>query len=810
MIRNEDNRRPRHIYPVEPWRLVEKEYSPDYLSSMETLFTVANGYIGIRGSFEENAPVEHKGTYVNAFYESWPIAYGENAFGFARTGQTIVPVPDATIIKLYVDDEPFKLKDADLASYERALNMKSGTLDREILWETSAGKKVLIKTQRLVSFEYRHLVAMSYEVTVLNSDAPLLISSKLECQHQTAGREGDPRKSRSFAGNVLIPKSHGNRDNRITFGYQTKTSGMTLGAGIDHVITTNCAYQKEVHTTSDSGKLVLKIDAKKKQSFKIIKYVSYHTSNSAPTNEMCDRVNRTLDRSVIDGYPKLLKLQQKFMDDFWEKSDVVVTGNDLIQQTIRFNLYHICQATARAENVGVPAKGLTGDGYEGHYFWDTEIYIVPFLVYTSPRVARNLIRFRYSYLDKARERAEQVNQKGALFPWRTINGDEASSYYAAGTAQYHINADIIYAMRKYVQVTGDKKLLEDIGAEMLIETARLWYDLGFFSDRKDGQFVIHGVTGPDEYNTVVNNNTYTNLMARENLWYAAEILSDLARDKPALFASLVHKTKLDPFEIENWKEAADAMYVPFDEKTGINPQDDAFLDREIWDFKNVPKDKYPLLLHFHPLVIYRHQVIKQADIVMAMFLLGDEFTQKQKRKNFEYYDPLTTGDSSLSACIQSVLAFEVGDKDKAIEYARKAALMDLEDLAGNVKDGCHVASMGGFWMSLIYGFAGMRDYDGNISFEPRHDALIDGLNFSLLIRGQSLEVKMDFKRDQMTYKLKKGKKLTIRHYDRPITLLLGKAQTCPIEYADSKPVKISKPTKTRKPHKKNPSKIKSK
>jgi alpha,alpha-trehalose phosphorylase len=439
-----------------------------------------------------------------------------------------------------------------------------------------------------------------------------------------------------------------------------------------------------------------------------------------------------------------------------------------MQQALRFNLFHILQATGRAEGVGLPAKGLTGRGYEGHYFWDTEIYLLPFLIYTAPRIARNLLRFRYSFLDKARQRAREVNQKGALFPWRTINGEEASAYYAAGTAQYHINADIAYALRKYVQATGDQEFLLEYGAEMLVETARLWRDLGFYSDRQGGQFCIHGVTGPDEYNTVVDNNTFTNLMARENLWYAAETVEWLRAGYPERFSELVDKTGLENQEVWGWKEAADRMYIPFDQKEGIHPQDDAFLDRPLWDFENTPLDKYPLLLHFHPLVIYRHQVIKQADIVLAMFLLGNEFSAEQKKRNFDYYDPLTTGDSSLSACVQSILAFEVGNLEKARDYTRYSVLMDLADITGNAHDGCHIASMGGTWMAAVYGFAGFRDHEGRFSFRPRVPEQMQRLRFPLTLRDQVLEV--DITRESVTYSLRRGDGLTIQHEDREIRL----------------------------------------
>jgi alpha,alpha-trehalose phosphorylase len=466
------------------------------------------------------------------------------------------------------------------------------------------------------------------------------------------------------------------------------------------------------------------------------------------------------------------------MDAFWQRSDVQIRDvkQDLVkrstvelQQAIRFNLFHILQASARAENLGVPAKGLTGQAYEGHYFWDAEIYLLPFLTYTSPQIARNLLMVRYRMLPQARARARELGHKGAMFPWRTINGNEASAYYAAGTAQYHINADIMYALRKYVLATGDESFLRDCGAEMLVETARLWLSLGFHSDRKDGKFCINGVTGPDEYNTVVNNNAYTNLMARENLRYAAQTVEWLHRTQAEAFNALVQKTALEPAEVEAWSHAAESIYVPYDEKLAIIPQDDQFLDREPWDFRNAPSDHYPLLLFYHPLDIYRKQVIKQADVVLAMFLLGGAFSLEEKRRNFRFYDPLTTGDSSLSSCVEAVVAAQIGDTEKAIRYGLAALLMDLADVGGNVKDGCHIASMGGTWMMLTYGLAGMRDSDGILSFWPRRapegNAL---LRFPLTYRGQTLEVEVST--GMVEYRLRDGEGIVIRHETEEVHL----------------------------------------
>ena len=769
---------PRHIYPPDPWRWVEKQFEFHFLAQMESLFSTANGYLGMRGVCDEGDPVWQNGTFINGFYESYPIVYGEEAYGFAKTGQTIVNVTDSKIVKLYVDDEPFYLPTAHLLKFERALDMRSGTLERDIIWETPSGKQVSIRSRRLVSFVERHLAAISYEVTVLNADAPIVLSSEMRYDPTPSTNEGDPRLAKGFKERVLLPQQHSVQDRRILLSHITRNSRMSLACGSDHGFETECPYVYHSRGDEDEGQVVFSVDAQAGVPIRLIKYITYHTSSRSPAQELCDRAQRTLDRALRNGFDHLLASQRQYLDEFWERSDIQIDGHpetptstESMQQVLRFNLFHILQASARAQGAGVAAKGLTSQAYEGQYFWDMEIYVLPFLIYTSPQIAKNLLKFRYRMLDQARQRAREVSQAGALFPWRTINGEEASAYYPAGTAQYHIDADIMYALKKYVEVTGDEEFRFKEGAEMLVETARMWYSLGFFSKQKSGQFCINGVTGPDEYNTVVNNNTYTNLMARENLWYAANTVKTLHKQHPDWFAALVHKTNLELSEVDHWKQAADQMYQPYHELLGIHLQHDGFLDEDVWDFENTPADKYPLLLHFHPLVIYRHQVIKQADIVLAMFLLGHELPQEQKRRNFDYYDPLTTGDSSLSVCIQSIVAAEIGYMEKALEYAKYAVLMDLGNVAGNVKDGCHIAAMGGTWMVLVYGFAGMRDYNGRLSFHPRLPKTIKRLQFPLTIQGQRLEV--DINDQSVTYLLRQGTHLAIAHQGEDIDLYEG-------------------------------------
>ncbi|MEJ2170135.1 MAG: hypothetical protein P8X90_31940, partial [Desulfobacterales bacterium] len=656
MIHRERLKLPRYIYPIDEWKIMEKRFHPEFLGEMETLFALSNGYLGMRGTFEEGTPSIDLGNFVNGFYESWPIIYGEEAFGFAKTGQTIVNLPDLKIIRLFVDDEPFFLPTADLKHYERVLDMQSGTLRREILWQMASGILVSIKTERLVSFEHRHLAAISYEVMVLNARAPVVISSEIVHHKTIRGSDGDPRHTRLFKEKVLNPEYQSAEECRMMLGFHTRSSRMRLACGVDHDIASPYPYTCKSDLSETQGKMVFAFDAQPEAPVRLTKYMTYHTSRSAPVRDLIDRAERTLTRGKENGFDQLLNSQRNFLGEFWRQSDVRFESDPQQakrpaaewQQAIHWNLFQLFQASVRAEGVGIPAKGLTGEGYEGHYFWDIEIYVLPFLIYTEPRIARNLLKFRHSMLPAARQRAREVNQKGALFPWRTIAGDEASAYYAAGTAQYHINADIVYALKKYVEVTGDLDFLHREGAEMLVETARMWRDLGFFSPSKGGNFCIHAVTGPDEYNTVVDNNAFTNLMARENLRYASRTVARLRRDHPPLYRELQDKTGLEDEEIDQWEAAAENMYIPYHDELGIHPQDDSFLDKKDWDFEGTPLDKYPLLLHYHPLVIYRHKVIKQADLLLAMFLLGDEFSPEQKQRNFDFYDRLTTGDSSLS------------------------------------------------------------------------------------------------------------------------------------------------------------------
>ncbi|EAP98008.1 trehalose phosphorylase [Janibacter sp. HTCC2649] len=747
----------RSRFPLDEWALTETRFNADDLGVTESLFSVGNGYLGLRGNYEESRDAHVDGSYINGFHETWPITHAEEAYGFARVGQTIVNIPDAKVIRLYVNDEPLQLSTADLLDYNRTLDFRTGVLSRTLLWRTPSGTRVEVKSTRMVSLSQRHLAVMTFEVTLLDGNGPVQISSQV-LNRQDLPKEGpeakkggiaDPRKAEAFRGRVLLPKvSEGDLETgRLWLGYQCADSGMTLGLVTDHTLETANPYRATVHTDDDSVKMIYRIQAQQGTPITLTKLVSAHTADSVPPRELLDRCERTLDRVTEEGLQHQYAEQRSWLDGFWQRADIEIPGHPAIQQATRWNLLALAQASARAETYGIPAKGVTGSGYGGHYFWDTEIYVMPFLTYTMPYAARNAMRFRLSLLDSARTRAGELSQKGALFPWRTINGHEASAYYAAGTAQYHIDADIAYALSQYVGATGDTEFLDREAVDIFVETARLWADLGFWRmhPNKERTFHIHGVTGPDEYTAVVNDNLYTNVLARFNLRRAVEAVEALAEGDPAAYAQMVRRTDLEADEITEWSDCAKGMFIPFDEHLGIHPQDDHFLEREMWDLANTPSSVRPLLLHHHPLVIYRFQVLKQADVVLALFLQGEDFTPEEKLADFEYYDPITTGDSTLSAVVQSIIAAEVGYQDLAYRYFLAALFVDLADRHSNTADGVHVASTGGVWSALVSGFGGFRDlgsdeHEGQFTIDPRLPVGWESLTYRLCLRGTRVRV----------------------------------------------------------------------
>jgi alpha,alpha-trehalose phosphorylase len=747
-------------YGVEPWCLTEASLDLDLLAQSESVFALSNGHIGLRGNLDEGEPHGLPGTYLNSMYEKHPLPYAEAGYGFPQTGQTVINVTNGKVIRLLVNDEPFDVRYGTVRSHTRTLDLRAGTLTRSVTWTSPAGHTVEIRSERLVSLTQRAVAAISYTVKPVDQALRLVLMSEIVANEEVPIAPGDPRAA-SVLASPLVSEEHMAVDGhhpRAVLVHGTRSSKLRMAAGMCHEVHGPERISKVSESFPDLGRLMVAAEVRAGEELRLVKYVGYGWSSVRSRPALIDQVSGALAAAQLTGWEGLLAEQRGYLDSFWEGADVEVDGDVEIQQAVRFGLFHILQAGARAEYRPIPAKGLTGTGYDGHTFWDTEMFVLPVLTYTLPDAAASALKWRCMLLPEARAHAAELGLAGAAYPWRTIRGQECSGYWPAGTAAFHINADIAHAVMKYLDATGDEAFEREVGLPLLVETARLWRSLG--QHDAEGKFRIEGVTGPDEYSAVKDNNVFTNLMAQQNLTGAA----DLAAKLPDAARDLGVTTE----EAASWRDAATNMYIPFDSRLGVHPQHDGFTSYARWDFAGTPADHYPLLLHYPYFQLYRKQVVKQADLVLAMQCRGDAFTPEQKARNFAYYEGLTVRDSSLSPCTQAVLAAEVGHLDLAYDYLAEAAFMDLQDREHNTKDGLHIASLAGAWTALVGGFGGMRCDGGSLSFSPRLPPGIVGLSFRLRYRGRVLHVEV--RSGQTHYSLLSGDPLPITHHGQQVTL----------------------------------------
>ncbi|GEL21415.1 glycosyl hydrolase [Pseudonocardia sulfidoxydans NBRC 16205] len=745
-------------FTVEPWCVREPALHLEAMGQTESVFALSNGHIGMRGNLDEGEPHAIPGTYLNSLYERRPLPYAEGGYGYPESGQTIINVTNGKLIRLLVDDEPFDLRYGNLTRHERVLDLQAGTLTREVEWASPADKTIRVRSTRLVSLTQRAIAAICYEVEAVDAPTTLVVQSELVANEQLPQRaNGDPRVEAALA-EPLVSEQHRSESAGATLVHQTRQSGLRLAAAMDHEVYGPESTQTSSEATEDIGRTTVIARLKPGETLRIVKYLSYGWSSRRSLPAVHDQVRAALAAARFTGWDGLLAEQRAYLDDFWITADVEIDGDAELQQAVRLAVFHVLQAGARAERRAIGAKGLTGDGYDGHTFWDTETFALPVLSHLAPDAAADALRWRRSILPQAMERAEQLGLAGAAFPWRTIRGHECSGYWPAGTAAFHINADIADAVRRHVAATGDLEFEREVGLELLVQTARLWRSLGHHDSA--GEFRIDGVTGPDEYTAIVDNNVYTNLMAQLNLRYAA----DVAARNPRAASRL----GVNAEEMASWRDAAASMRIPFDEVLGVHPQSEGFTDHQMWDFENTPEKKYPLLLNYPYFDLYRKQVIKQADLVLAMQLQPDAFTREQMSRNFAYYEAITVRDSSLSAATQAVVAAWTGHLDLAYDYFAEAALVDLGDLAGNTDHGMHIASMAGTWNAVASGFGGMRTDRDGISFAPRLPSPLPRISFGVLWQGRSLRVTMTA--DEVEYRLVSGPPMRLRHHGEALAL----------------------------------------
>ncbi|MFD5401368.1 glycoside hydrolase family 65 protein [Streptomyces griseorubiginosus] len=748
-------------YTVEPWAVRETSLNLDVLAQSESVFALSNGHVGWRGNLDEGEPHGLPGSYLNGVHELHPLPYAEAGYGYPESGQTVIDVTNGKILRLLVDDEPFDLRYGRLVSHDRTLDLRRGVLERTCEWISPAGSRIRVRSTRLVSLTQRAVAAVAYEVEPVDSRTRVVIQSELVTNESLPAPNGDPRAAKA----LKSPLEHeeGFADGtRLRLVHRTRQSGLRVAVAADHVIDGPGRTTTSSEEMVDLARLTVTSVLEPGQRLRVEKLVAHGWSGVRSRPAMSDQVDAALAAAAHSGWEGLLDEQRGYLDDFWGRADVEVDGDEEIQQAVRFALFHVLQAGARAEQRAIPAKGLTGSGYDGHAFWDTETFVLPLLTYTEPGAVAEALRWRQDTLPAARERAAQLGLRGAAFPWRTIDGSEGSAYWPAGTAAFHINAAVADAVVRYTEATGDLDFEHDTGVELLVETARLWRSLGHHDHR--GDFHIDGVTGPDEYTAIADDNTYTNLMARANLLAAAEACARHPRRAAEL--------GVDDEESAAWRDAAEAVHIPYNDELGVHEQHAGFTRHQQWDFAGTSADQYPLMLHFPYFDIYRKQVIKQADLVLAMYLCSSWFEEfhdeEQIARNFAYYEPLTVRDSSLSACVQAVVAARAGHLSLAYAYTAEAALMDLADLANNTRDGLHIASLAGTWTALVAGFGGLRRDGASLRFAPRLPERFSRLAFNLRLLDRCLRVEIG--PDKATYTLVSGAPLTISHHGTPLTL----------------------------------------
>jgi alpha,alpha-trehalose phosphorylase len=769
---------------ADTWCIREEGLDLEAIAQSESIFALANGHLGLRGNLDEGEPFGLPGTYLNGLFELRPLPYAEAGYGYPESGQSMINVTNGKVLRLLVDDEPFDVRYGKLHAHERVLDLRAGTLRREVLWESPAHQSVKVRSLRLVSFTHRAVAAVCYEVEAIGERTRVVVQSELTANEPSALPQSDPRAAAVLESPLVSEHFACRSSNAVEMVHRTAASGLRLAATADHLVDGPPGTEVHAECEADTGRVTVTTLLEAGERLRIIKLVAYGWSSLRSRQALRDQVVAALTAARHTGWERIVAQQRKYLDDFWSHAAIDVEGDPEIEQAARFALFHVLQAGARAERRAIPAKGLTGTGYEGHSFWDSEMFVLPVLMYTLPTATADALRWRHSTLPAARQRAGLLALRGAAFPWRTISGEECSGYWPAGTAAFHVNADIADAVIRYVDATGDLDFEREVGAELLIETARLWCSLGHYDRR--GRFRIPGVTGPDEYSALGDDNVYTNLMAQQNLKAAA----DSAQRHPEAAAAL----GVDEDELTAWRRAATAMFVPYDEELGVHPQALGFTSYEGWDFANTSPDQYPLFLHFPYFDLYRRQVVKQADLVLAMHIRGDAFTDEQKARNFVYYEPLTVRDSSLSACTQSVMAAETGHVQLAYDYMRETLLVDLRDLHHNTGNGLHLAALAGGWSALVAGFGGFRAREGVVTFAPRLPETIHRLVFRIWYRGSCLELAIT--PDEATYTVKSGAALQLTHHGKPLVITPGQPVTVPIPQISSSPRPAHPPSRT--------------
>ncbi len=737
------------------WIITESEFDPTHLHRQETLFTLGNGYLGTRGAFEEGYPGAWPATFVHGVYDDVPIVYTE-----------LVNCPDWLPLVVIVEGERFRLDRGQVLRYQRRLDLRRGVLSRDVRWRSPAGHTVDFHFERFASLADPHALAVRCRVTPLDFEGHVQVQAGINGYSDNqgmmhwewldqgfgVGNSVDAHGTEAHGTMELTQASksaqpNGQADEAIWLHVRTRHSAIELGAAAR--LTVSGAGDVSVRAVGCQGYPALATDFKVRQGQTVTleKAVTLFTSREveAPPQAAQERL------SHLPDYTTLLAAHEAAWTEVWQASDVVIEGDPLAQLAVRHNLFQILAAAPRHDDrVSIPAKTLSGFGYRGHVFWDTDIFIVPFLTHTQPALARNLLCYRYHTLPGARRKAQAAGYSGAMFAWESADtGDEVTPRWVpdaqggdliriwCGDIELHISADVAYAVWRYWQATGDDDWMHRYGAEIILDTARFW-DSRVEWNAKRGRYEINDVIGPDEYHEHVNNNAFTNRMVQWHLETALETLAWLRREYPDRATELESQLDLTPDRLHRWADIIGCILIPHDPESGLIEQFEGFFELEdvnLADYEPRTRSMQAILGNE---AINRRQVIKQPDVLMLLYLLRDDYDHQTLRVNWDYYAPRTdhTHGSSLGPAIHAILACELDRPQEAYEHFMRAALVDLEDVRGNTADGIHAASAGGLWQAVVFGFGGVRLTDAGPVATPRLPSGWTRLKFRLQHRGR--------------------------------------------------------------------------
>lgn len=767
----------KEYFKIDPWRIVEDGFDAKENRVAESIFSLGNGHMGQRGNFEETYTGDTlRGIYLAGVYYPDKTRVGWWKNGYPEYFAKVLNSTNWIGINIKIDGQVLDLSKCRINQFERILNMKEGYLERNFKAEIGNGREIEVHAVRFLSLEYPEAGAIKYQIIPINFDCEAEIEiyidgdiSNEDSNYDEKFWDGVQRKSGAGEAELIM------KTKKLDFYTCTAMRYDVYKNDVKEYINPQ-VINKEKYVSN-----IVNMHINKNETLTIFKYAVITTSRDYEVKDMSIRAEAIMEEIYNKGFKKLLENQKEYWQKKWEESDIVIEGDDRAQQAIRFNIFQLNQTyTGKDDRLNIGPKGFTGEKYGGSTYWDTEAYCLPFYLSTSdPEIARNLLIYRYKHLEKAKQNARKLGfKKGALYPMVTMNGEECHNEWEITFEEIHRNAAIAYAIYNYVNYTGDKKYFEEYGFEVLTEISRFWEERVSYSCEKN-KYVILGVTGPNEYENNVNNNWYTNTMAVWTLKYTISVKDYIRKNNPVKYNSLIKKLQLKDYETDKWQKIIDNMYFPENDELGIFLQQDGYMDKEQVLAKDIEPEDLPINQHWSWDRILRSCFIKQADVLQGLFFLGDKFDIETKKRNFDFYEPRTVHESSLSPCVHSILASELGYSKRAYELYLRTARLDLDNYNNDTKDGCHITSMSGTWMTIVYGFGGMRVRKGELYFNSYIPDHWKAYSFNILFRNILLNINVCSEEVKISNKSDKDIKLYI--YDKSYSIKSNSSLAVPLK-----------------------------